>query len=134
MAENCFHPSIEGAQHGAKTLAQFLDYAKKSGAAGAYERLSGSSMSAAVVSGVAALVLDANRTTPAVRLDDGRDYVPTNRWVVFGHHFAAIAGPGPLVGPTLAAQFGYLPGVIWIIVGIRELWGRLEPQHELRQF
>jgi carbon starvation protein len=62
--------------------------------------------------------LDANRTTPAVRLDDGRDYVPTNRWVVFGHHFAAIAGPGPLVGPTLAAQFGYLPGVIWIVVGV----------------
>src|SRR5690349_8526362 len=62
--------------------------------------------------------LDGNRTTPAVRLDDGRDFVPTNRWVVFGHHFAAIAGPGPLVGPTLAAQFGYLPGVIWIIVGV----------------
>jgi len=62
--------------------------------------------------------LDANRTTPAVRLDDGRDYVPTNRWVLFGHHFAAIAGPGLLVGPTLAAQFGYLPGVIWIVVGV----------------
>src|SRR5215218_7479904 len=62
--------------------------------------------------------VDGNRTTPAVRFDDGRDYVPTNRWVVFGHHFAAIAGPGPLVGPTLAAQFGYLPGVIWIIVGV----------------
>jgi carbon starvation protein len=62
--------------------------------------------------------LDARRSTPAVRLDDGRDFVPTNRWVVFGHHFAAIAGPGPLVGPTLAAQFGYLPGVIWIIVGV----------------
>ncbi|MEP6492375.1 MAG: carbon starvation CstA family protein [bacterium] len=62
--------------------------------------------------------LDPKRTTPAVRLDDGRDFVPTNRWVVFGHHFAAIAGPGPLVGPTLAAQFGYLPGVIWIIVGV----------------
>jgi carbon starvation protein len=62
--------------------------------------------------------LDANRATPAVRLDDGRDFVPTNRWIVFGHHFAAIAGPGPLVGPTLAAQFGYLPGVIWIIVGV----------------
>ena len=62
--------------------------------------------------------LDASRTTPAERLDDGRDYVPTNRWIVFGHHFAAIAGPGPLVGPTLAAQFGYLPGVIWIIVGV----------------
>src|SRR5688572_15203439 len=62
--------------------------------------------------------LDANRTTPAVRLDDGRDYVPTNRWVTFGHHFAAIAGPGPLVGPTLAAQFGFLPGMIWILVGV----------------
>src|SRR5437764_5320639 len=62
--------------------------------------------------------LDANRTTPAERLNDGRDYVPTNRWIVFGHHFAAIAGPGPLVGPTLAAQFGYLPGIIWIIVGV----------------
>jgi carbon starvation protein len=62
--------------------------------------------------------LDAKRRTPAVRLDDGRDFVPTNRWIVFGHHFAAIAGPGPLVGPTLAAQFGYLPGVIWIIVGV----------------
>jgi carbon starvation protein len=62
--------------------------------------------------------LDANRTTPAERLNDGRDFVPTNRWIVFGHHFAAIAGPGPLVGPTLAAQFGFLPGVIWIIVGV----------------
>ena len=62
--------------------------------------------------------LDANRTTPAERLNDGRDYVPTNRWVVFGHHFAAIAGPGPLVGPTLAAQFGFLPGMIWILVGV----------------
>ncbi len=62
--------------------------------------------------------LDATRRTPAERLADGRDYVPTNRWIVFGHHFAAIAGPGPLVGPTLAAQFGYLPGAIWIIVGV----------------
>src|SRR6266550_2851852 len=62
--------------------------------------------------------LDPMRATPAVRMDDGRDFVPTNRWVVFGHHFAAIAGPGPLVGPTLAAQFGYLPGVLWIIVGV----------------
>src|SRR5437763_15535954 len=61
--------------------------------------------------------LDAARPTPAVRLNDGRDFAPTNRWVVFGHHFAAIAGPGPLVGPTLAAQFGFLPGAIWIIVG-----------------
>src|SRR6266576_1346048 len=62
--------------------------------------------------------LDANRATPAELLNDGRDYVPTNRWIVFGHHFAAIAGPGPLVGPTLAAQFGYLPGVLWIVVGV----------------
>jgi carbon starvation protein len=62
--------------------------------------------------------LDSTRATPAVRLDDGHDFVPTNRWIVFGHHFAAIAGPGPLVGPTLAAQFGFLPGVIWIIVGV----------------
>jgi len=49
--------------------------------------------------------------------DDGRDFVPTNKWVLFGHHFAAIAGPGPLVGPTLAAQFGYLPGTLWLIAG-----------------
>jgi carbon starvation protein len=62
--------------------------------------------------------LDATRRTPSQRLDDGRDYVPTNRWIVFGHHFAAIAGPGPLVGPTLAAQFGFLPGALWIIVGV----------------
>jgi carbon starvation protein len=62
--------------------------------------------------------LDATRQTPAERLEDGRDYVPTNRWVVFGHHFAAIAGPGPLVGPTLAAQFGFLPGFLWIVVGV----------------
>jgi carbon starvation protein len=63
------------------------------------------------------LVLDARRATPAERLDDGRDFVPTNKWVLLGHHFAAIAGPGPLVGPTLAAQFGYLPGTLWLIVG-----------------
>ena len=62
--------------------------------------------------------LDATRATPAVRMEDGRDYVPTNKWIVFGHHFAAIAGPGPLVGPTLAAQFGFLPGIIWIVVGV----------------
>ena len=62
--------------------------------------------------------LDATRRTPAERLSDGRDYVPTNRWIVFGHHFAAIAGPGPLVGPTLAAQFGFLPGALWIVVGV----------------
>src|SRR5438067_6938589 len=63
------------------------------------------------------LVIDPARATPAERLDDGRDFVPTNRWVVFGHHFAAIAGPGPLVGPVLAAQFGFLPGTLWILVG-----------------
>src|SRR5579872_7011277 len=63
------------------------------------------------------LALDSQRATPAERLDNGRDFVPTNKWVVFGHHFAAIAGPGPLVGPVLAAQFGYLPGTLWILVG-----------------
>ena len=63
------------------------------------------------------LALDPRRATPAERLDDGRDFVPTNKWVVFGHHFAAIAGPGPLVGPVLAAQFGYLPGTLWVLVG-----------------
>jgi carbon starvation protein len=63
------------------------------------------------------LALDPIRATPAERLDNGRDFVPTNKWVVFGHHFAAIAGPGPLVGPVLAAQFGYLPGTLWIIAG-----------------
>jgi carbon starvation protein len=63
------------------------------------------------------LTLDAQRATPAERLDNGRDFVPTNKWVVFGHHFAAIAGPGPLVGPVLAAQFGYLPGTLWILTG-----------------
>ena len=62
-------------------------------------------------------VLDAMRATPAERLEDGRDFVPTNKWVLIGHHFAAIAGPGPLVGPTLAAQFGYLPGTLWLILG-----------------
>ncbi len=63
------------------------------------------------------LALDDTRATPAERHDDGRDFVPTNKWVLFGHHFAAIAGPGPLVGPTLAAQFGYLPGTLWLIAG-----------------
>ena len=63
------------------------------------------------------LTLDDSRATPAERHDDGRDFVPTNKWVLFGHHFAAIAGPGPLVGPTLAAQFGYLPGTLWLIAG-----------------
>lgn len=63
------------------------------------------------------LLVDETRATPAERLNNGRDYVPTNRWIVFGHHFAAIAGPGPLIGPTLAAQFGYLPGTLWILIG-----------------
>jgi carbon starvation protein len=62
--------------------------------------------------------LNDERATPAVRLNDGRDFTPTSKWIVFGHHFAAIAGPGPLVGPTLAAQFGFLPGALWIIVGV----------------
>jgi carbon starvation protein len=64
-----------------------------------------------------AMALDDRRATPAERLRDGHDFEPTNKWIVMGHHFAAIAGPGPLVGPTLAAQFGYLPGALWIIVG-----------------
>jgi carbon starvation protein len=63
------------------------------------------------------LTVDGSRATPAERLNNGRDFVPTHRWIVFGHHFAAIAGPGPLIGPTLAAQFGYLPGTLWILVG-----------------
>ena len=63
------------------------------------------------------LVLDQFRPTPAVVHNDGHDYVPTNKWVTFGHHFAAIAGAGPLVGPVIAAQFGYLPGVLWILIG-----------------
>ncbi|WP_409175110.1 carbon starvation CstA family protein [Brevibacillus fortis] len=64
------------------------------------------------------MALDDNRATPAEVNNDGKDFVPTNKWVLFGHHFAAIAGAGPLVGPTLAAQMGYLPGTIWIIVGV----------------
>src|SRR5499427_2777021 len=63
------------------------------------------------------MALDDTRATPAERLRDGHDFEPTNKWIVFGHHFAAIAGPGPLVGPTLAAQFGYLPGALWIVIG-----------------
>src|SRR5215813_10188908 len=63
------------------------------------------------------LVLNEERATPAILQNDNKDYVPTNRWMVFGHHFAAIAGPGPLVGPVLAAQFGYLPGTLWILAG-----------------
>jgi len=63
------------------------------------------------------LVLNDERATPAFVNNDGKDFVPTNRWMVFGHHFAAIAGPGPLVGPVLAAQFGFLPGTLWILIG-----------------
>ncbi len=63
------------------------------------------------------MMLDDRRATPAERLRDGHDFEPTNKWILFGHHFAAIAGPGPLVGPTLAAQFGYLPGLLWILFG-----------------
>ena len=63
------------------------------------------------------LTIEDSRPTAAVRLEDGKDFVPTNKWVVFGHHFAAIAGPGPLVGPVLAAQFGFLPGTLWILIG-----------------
>src|SRR5690606_33463779 len=61
---------------------------------------------------------DPTRMTPAVRYNDGLDFVPTNKYVLYGHHFAAIAGAGPLVGPVLAAQMGYLPGMLWIIIGV----------------
>ena len=64
------------------------------------------------------LGLDSKRMTPATRLNDGLDHVPTNKYVLFGHHFAAIAGAGPLVGPVLAAQMGYLPGMLWILAGV----------------
>src|SRR4051794_40691870 len=63
-------------------------------------------------------VLDDSRETPAYRHDDGHNYHPTNKWVLFGHHFAAISGAGPLIGPVLAAQFGYLPGLLWIVIGV----------------
>ncbi|OBR96207.1 MULTISPECIES: carbon starvation protein A [Clostridium] len=63
------------------------------------------------------LMIDPDRETPANKFNDGRDYVPTNKWVVFGHHFAAIAGAGPLIGPVLAAQFGYMPGYLWLLIG-----------------
>ena len=63
-------------------------------------------------------VLDDARVTPAVRLDDGQNFHPTNKWVLFGHHFAAISGAGPLIGPVLAAQFGYMPGLLWIVIGV----------------
>src|SRR5262249_14923710 len=62
--------------------------------------------------------LDDLRTTPAVELNDGQNFHPPNKWVLFGHHFAAISGAGPLIGPVLAAQFGYLPGLLWIVIGV----------------
>src|SRR5213593_809400 len=62
--------------------------------------------------------LDDRRATPAGRFNNGRDFVPTNKWVLYGHHFAAIAGAGPLVGPVLAAQFGFLPGTLWLVIGV----------------
>ena len=64
------------------------------------------------------MAIDDRRATPSEIHDDGRDFVKTNRWIVFGHHFAAISGPGPLVGPVLAAQFGYLPGTLWLLIGV----------------
>src|SRR5574339_718186 len=63
------------------------------------------------------LTLDPNRATPAHTLNDGHNYYPTNKWVLFGHHFAAISGAGPLMGPVLAAQFGFLPGFLWLVIG-----------------
>src|SRR5215217_6298137 len=62
--------------------------------------------------------LDDRRTTPAHRFNDGQNYHPTNKWVLFGHHFAAISGAGPLIGPVLAIQYGYLPGLLWIVIGV----------------
>src|SRR5512137_1521151 len=64
------------------------------------------------------LTLNDRRATPCEVHDDGKDFVRTNKWIVFGHHFAAISGPGPLVGPVLAAQFGYLPGTLWLLIGV----------------
>src|SRR6185503_18996601 len=64
------------------------------------------------------LALNDRRATPCEVHEDGRDFVKTNKWIVFGHHFAAISGPGPLVGPVLAAQFGYLPNALWILIGV----------------
>jgi carbon starvation protein len=64
------------------------------------------------------LILDDSRQTPAHRLYDGHNYFPTNKWVLFGHHFAAITGAGPLIGPVLATQFGFLPGLLWLVIGV----------------
>jgi carbon starvation protein len=64
------------------------------------------------------VALDDSRITPAHTMNDGQNYQPTNKWVLFGHHFAAIAGAGPLIGPVLAAQFGFLPGFLWLLIGV----------------
>jgi carbon starvation protein len=64
------------------------------------------------------LMLNNARTTPAHRFQDGQNYIPTHSWVLFGHHFAAITGAGPLIGPVLAAQFGFLPGYLWLVIGV----------------
>src|SRR6201999_4435361 len=64
------------------------------------------------------LALDGARETPAHAMKDGQNYDPTNKWVLFGHHFAAISGAGPLIGPVLAAQYGFLPGLLWILIGV----------------
>src|SRR5712671_3119078 len=64
------------------------------------------------------VALSDSAITPAERLNDGQNYHPTNKWVLFGHHFAAISGAGPLIGPVLAAQFGYMPGLLWLVIGV----------------
>src|SRR5712675_3611970 len=64
------------------------------------------------------LVLDDTRPVPSETMYDGHNYYPTNKWVLFGHHFAAISGAGPLIGPVLAAQFGFLPGLLWLVIGV----------------
>src|SRR4051794_17246273 len=64
------------------------------------------------------MALDDSRVTPAHRFNDGQNYPPTNKWVLFGHHFAAISGAGPLIGPVLAIQYGYLPGLLWLVIGV----------------
>src|SRR5205814_2621713 len=63
-------------------------------------------------------VLDDSHTTPAHQFNDGQNYHPTNKWVLFGHHFAAISGAGPLIGPVLAIQYGYMPGLLWLLIGV----------------
>src|SRR5205809_6272444 len=64
------------------------------------------------------LALDETRPVPSQTMYDGHNYYPTNKWVLFGHHFAAISGAGPLIGPVLAAQFGFLPGLLWLVIGV----------------